>query len=391
MKSYLVLAAICLLLLPSLPRSRAAEVDIDIDINRPMEMFPQPIPVSISGFSGEVDAVFKNDIIFLGMKNVAPSEAKYLITGSNSGDKAEGRLIRKVDQAQLFAHGYTGGLRLSTHALADGMAQALGLIPIARTRIAFKVETGRGGGEIYVSDYDGHSPLEVTHDGTLISAPVWAGRSSLFYSSYMLGKPSVFSHVLGSGDRRAVVRGPGSTMSPAVSPDGHSVAFIWDKGGSPNLYVSAADGSNVRQLSHNRDAESSPCWSPDGRMICFVSRERGPASLFTVSASGGTRLHLETTGAGNTTEPSWSPDGKWIAFTSQRAGGFDICVVRSQGGPAMVITEGEDPSWAPNSRALVFCKGPDHRKVLSLLDVPTKHVKDIARILESDSQPSWAP
>ncbi|PYX64569.1 MAG: hypothetical protein DMG78_30460, partial [Acidobacteria bacterium] len=110
-----------------------------------------------------------------------------------------------------------------------------------------------------------------------------------------------------------------------------------------------------------------------------------------VSASGGTRRHLETTGAGNTTEPSWSPDGKWIAFTSQRAGGFDICVVRSQGGPAMVITEGEDPSWAPNSRALIFCKGPDHRKVLSLLDVATKHVKDIARILESDSQPSWAP
>ena len=258
-------------------------------IERRQEFFTPPIPVSISGFSGEVDAIFKSDIIFLGMTNVAPSEAKYLITGSNSGDRVEGRLLRKVDNAQIFAHGYTGGLRLSTHALADGMPQALTLVPIAQTRIAFKVERGGSDsiGEIYVSDYDGHNTTEVTHDGALISAPCWAGHGSLFYSSYMLGKPSVFWHELSSGKRRAIIRGPGSTMSPAVSPDGHNVAFIWDKGGSPNLYVSAADGSNVRQLSHNRDAESSPCWSPDGRTICFVSRERGPASLFTVSASGG--------------------------------------------------------------------------------------------------------
>src|SRR2546425_10017692 len=119
MKSCLVLAAISLLLFSSLPSSRGAD---EIIIDRTMEMFPQPIPVSISGFSGEVDAVFKKDIIFLGMKNVAPSEAKYLITGSNSGDKAEGRLIRKGDQAQLFAHGYTGGLRFSKQALAGGLA-----------------------------------------------------------------------------------------------------------------------------------------------------------------------------------------------------------------------------------------------------------------------------
>jgi hypothetical protein len=55
-----------------------------------------------------------------------------------------------------------------------------------------------------------------------------------------------------------------------------------------------------------------------------------------------------------------------------------------------VLVEGEDPSWAPNSRALLFCRGRDHAKQLSLLDVPTKQVKSLPRILESNSQPSWA-
>jgi TolB protein len=352
--------------------------------------FLQPIPVSISGFTGEVDSVLKHDLLFMGIKNVLPTEAKYLISGSNAG-RVEGRVILKATKDQILAKAYTGSSQRSqTHALADDIAKALtGLPGIAQTKVAFKVETGGSVGEIYIADYDGYNPQGVTRDGSLISAPCWGGRTTLFYSSYKLGKPAVFSHELTSGSRHAVAKGPGSSMSPAVSPDGRKVAFICDRGGSPNLYLCDSDGNNMQQLSHSRDAESSPCWSPDSRTICFVSRERGPADLYTISAAGGPKRRLET-GVGNATEPAWSPDGKWIAFTAQR-GGFDICIVRSQGGTAQELTRGEDPTWAPNSRTIIFCKGPDHGKVLSLLDVPTKQYKDIARILESNSQPSWAP
>ena len=169
------------------------------------------------------------------------------------------------------------------------------------------------------------------------------------------------------------------------------MAMILSKGGSPDLYVSDREGGGLKQLTFTREAESSPCWSPDGQNICYVSRERGPASLFVISASGGTARRISTNFAPNPTEPDWSPDGKWIAFTSL-TGGFQTCIVPAHGGDAIVVAPGEDPSWAPNSRALIFSRGPDHSKKLSLLDVPTKQVKDIARIAESNSQsqPSWA-
>jgi TolB protein len=91
-------------------------------------------------------------------------------------------------------------------------------------------------------------------------------------------------------------------------------------------------------------------------------------------------------------EPDWSPDGKWIAFTTLTGAGFQICVVEANGGNATVLVEGEDPSWSPNSRTLVFSRRAGGRQVLSLLDVPTKQVKDIPRISgsSSQSQPSWA-
>ena len=114
--------------------------------------------------------------------------------------------------------------------------------------------------------------------------------------------------------------------------------------------------------------------------------------MFKVSANGGPIRPLGTA-AGSPSEPDWSPDGKWIVFTSQHGSGFDICVVPSAGGAAVTLVPGEDPSWAPNSRNVIFVKRSNGNRILSLLDVPTKQVKDVARLSgreSSNSQPSWA-
>ena len=99
------------------------------------------------------------------------------------------------------------------------------------------------------------------------------------------------------------------------------------------------------------------------------------------------------TGAPSPTEPDWSPDGKFIVFTAQTGAGFQIYLLPMEGsmrGQAQPLVAGEDPVWAPNSRAVMFVKSVNHRRVLTLLDVPSKQTKEIARIPGSASQPSWA-
>ncbi len=351
-----------------------------------------PIWVSMSGFTGEAAQVLQFDLYVQGFNFTNSEGAQYLISGSNNGN-LQGRVTDHFNKSVLVSKAYSGSsLRRQVHAFADDFVQALGRKGIAQTKIAFKGENG-GNGEIYVADFDGHDAQAVTRDNSIVAAPCWVpGRLALYYVSYKLNHPDIFYQNLSSGERRVFARYGGSNISPSVSPNGSEVAMILSKDGWTDLYVGSAGGGKPTRLTKSPQDESSPCWSPDGRWICYASKERERRSLSKISPTGGQAQRIPIVLGANPTEPDWSPDGKWIAFTAQYRD-FQICVIPSEGGEAVTLTAGEDASWAPNSRTLIFARRVGGgRYVLSLLDVPTKQVKDVPRISgsASQSQPSWA-
>jgi len=351
----------------------------------------KPIFVSMTGLGGEVAQVLQFDLYVQGFAFTNAEGAQYLIDGSSNGN-LRGRATDRFNKNVLVSKEYSGApLRRQTHAFADDFVQALGRKGIAQTQIAFKGQTGVNG-EIFIADFDGYNPQQVTKDNTIVAAPCWVpGHLALYYTSYKLGHPDIFCQNLPTGARKVFARYGGSNISPAVSPDGTKVAMILSKDGWTDLYVSDTDGSGLKRLTKSPQDESSPCWSPDGRWICYASKDRERRSLSKISPAGGEPQRISIALAANPTEPDWSPDGKWIAFTAQYRD-FSICIVPANGGEAINLTAGEDPSWAPNSRTLVFARRQGGRYVLSLLDVFTKQVKDVPRISgsNSQSQPSWA-
>jgi TolB protein len=379
----------------------AAQTEQPIIVVGAVKAFAPPIPVYTSGFTGEADSVIRFDLLFMGFEQTTQDKARYLIQGKNSPGRVEAVVVDPIAKQTKLAKAFTGaGTRAQVHALADDIAQTLtGKPGIAQTKIAFVGQRdGVGPGEIYVSDYDGFNPQAVTQDGVIVGAPTWAGKSLLYYTSFKTGKPEILSQNLATGVRRAIARFNSLNTGAAVSPDGRHLAMILGKSGSPELYVSDLDGGNLRQLTKGKGVNASPCWSPDNRTICYVSDHRaGFAELYTISINGGAPVRLPTTGVSRPTEPDWSPDGKFIVFTSQSRD-FAICLVHMEGPQRGVVMKqfgekfvtGQDPVWAPNSRAVIFTRNVNHRYVLSLLDVPTGQVKDINRISGSASQPSWA-
>jgi len=218
----------------------AQETQIDIDREAALKRL---VKISVQGFSGEVMSALRFDLEIAGFTNTTPDQAQFLITGT-SQEHVEGRVQDRVNQAVLLAKVYGGApLRSQAHAFADDIVERLtGRKGIAQTKIAFKV-AGRETSEIYVADYDGHSATAITQDGTIVAAPCWVpGRRMLYYTSYKLGNPDIYSQDLATGARNVVARYSGLNTSAAVSPDGQRLAMILSKGGSPDLYTADAAG-----------------------------------------------------------------------------------------------------------------------------------------------------
>src|SRR6266540_304650 len=109
-----------------------------------------PIPVSLSGFTGEAADVIQFDLYVQGFSFTAPDAAQYLLSGSNNGNLT-GRATDRFNKASLVSKSYTGAtLRRQAHAFVDDFLKALGRKGIGSTKIAFKADKGASG-EIYIA------------------------------------------------------------------------------------------------------------------------------------------------------------------------------------------------------------------------------------------------
>ena len=124
----------------------------------------------------------------------------------------------------------------------------------------------------------------------------------------------------------------GRDSSPAVSPDGHTVAFTSDRDGQPRIWLKQVSGEGEAPLTSGPD--DSPRYSPDGTQILFARPDGAGTSLYRAAVLGGEARRL-LEGA---TEGDWSPDGKRIVFLRlQSEGGQTVSVV------GLAAADGSEP------------------------------------------------
>ncbi len=133
--------------------------------------------------------------------------------------------------------GSSSVLRQMTHRLADELVfRYTGEQGIARTKIAF-VSEQNGGRELYIMDYDGNGPRQVTADGFLNLMPRWSrDRRFLIFTSYQeRTKQHIDMVEVATGKRWTLIALPGLNITPAMSPDGSSLAFATSQDGNTEV------------------------------------------------------------------------------------------------------------------------------------------------------------
>jgi len=251
----------------------------------------------------------------------------------------------------------------------------LGLRGFFTARLAFIGErTGKK--EVYVSDLFLTDAKQITRDNAAVLTPRWApdGSRLLYTSFYKSGFPDIFQHDLASNARSTFVSFRGLNSGARFSPNGQQVAMILTGEGTPEIYVSNAQGRQVARKTRSEAVKASPCWSPDGARLVFTM-EPGP-QLYTMAAGGGSTTRL-VTGYTYVAEPDWSrTNPNKIACTVRGGGGrFQIAVYDFSLGKATVVSEapfdGLVPAWLADGRHLVYTARDKNTSALHVLDTET--------------------
>jgi TolB protein len=168
----------------------------------------------------------------------------------------------------------------------------------------------------------------------------------------------------------------GTNSGARFSPSGQKVAVILSGTGNAEVYVSNADGRQIRRLTHSDAAEASPCFSPDGSQIVFTSDAAGAPQLYIIPVAGGAMKRLPTNISGFCAEPDWSttsPDK--IAFTTKIGGGYQIAVYntnkRSSAQASRAAFDGIEPCWLADGRHLLFTARDRSTSRICILDTET--------------------
>ncbi len=197
---------------------------------------------------------------------------------------------------------------------------------------------------------------------------------------YFCGKDGkLYSRELDFGFEQALIPAYGSVASPAVSPDGKWVVFVFSDGSNDALAVVDSIGRQWPQkLVSGSDFYMQPVWHPDGKSLAWVEWDHphmpwDQTRLKMGKVVAGNMLQLTdiTQIAGMENEvifqPEFSPDGLYLSYITNR-GNWDALVLfdLSNGQKSDLFSpigvHLMDPAWVQGMRTYAW--QPDSRKIM---------------------------
>ena len=336
----------------------------------------------------------------INFKNWTVIGAELLITGgiSMSGNNItlEMRLFDTFKAKRLIGKKYTGevtDLRMIIRKFCnDVMYQLTGSHGFFNSKIAF-VSSGTGKKEIYICDFDGYNPRQITKSNSISLSPAWSTDGNwLAYTSYARGKPDLYIKNL-KENKVSVVAKEGVNITPAWVPGKFELAATLSFSGDPEIYMLTGGGKVIKRVTRNWGIDVSPSFSPDGRKMAFVSKRSGNPQIYCQDLSSEQVKRLTFHGKNNTT-PSWSPKGDKIVYSSMEKGLFNVYMIGADGGDATQLTndagDNESPTWSPDGSLIAFCST---REGVSRIYVMTSYGTEQRRLFSMSGEqtnPKWS-
>jgi Tol biopolymer transport system component/imidazolonepropionase-like amidohydrolase len=175
-----------------------------------------------------------------------------------------------------------------------------------------------------------------TNEGTWMSLDVSPDGKTIVFD--LLG--DIYTLPIGGGVAKRIIGGMSFESQPKFSPDGKTIAFLSDRSGAENLWISKTDGTEPKAVTKDKKAMFvSPAWTADGNYIIVSKSDQsiGTFHPFVYHKDGGSGVSLGAPppplpAPGQEGPPpaprmnrmgvASSPDGRFVYF-AQRTGPFN--------------------------------------------------------------------
>lgn len=199
---------------------------------------------------------------------------------------------------------------------------------------------------------------------------------------------------------------PGADGAANLNADGDRLAFISDRGGWLDVWVMDASGSNAEQITNDPAIDSSPIWSPDGTTIAHFSARDGSRGTLWVteveSAASGSLLDKIMPATPDVACAGGTPGG-WLAddtvlyqgsqgdiastqICSVNLSGSGITVLFSEPGSASL-----HPAPSPDGEKFAFASTRDGQTEIYVVNRDGADLKRLTFDPGADSDPAWSP
>jgi TolB protein len=204
-----------------------------------------------------------------------------------------------------------------------------------------------------------------------------------------LGHLEIYTSRTDGSDLRQLTDNGAYNAEGTLSPDGKTIIFTSTRDGDIELYTMNVDGSNVKRLTNRVGYDGGAFFSPDGSKIIWRAGYPATAAdsadyqsllaqrlvrpsrveLWISDADGSNPRQITHLGGANFA-PFFHPDGKRVIFSSNyenpRSRNFDLYLIGLDGNGLTKITSHPDfdgfPVFSPDGRKLVWASNRNPEK-----------------------------
>src|SRR4051794_8296522 len=102
--------------------------------------------------------------------------------------------------------------------------------------------------------------------------------------------------------------------SPRWSPDGKYVAFISDRSGHDEVWISDPEGRTPKKITDADNEKGAVVWSPDSKLLLYTAADK---KLYSYAVADAKTSVISSSDLSRIGSVSVSPDSKWVAFSKQ--------------------------------------------------------------------------